>query len=554
MPEGHETHDSFEDVFADCVDRLNAGRGIDKNEVRALHPEYAELLIERLESYERLAGELGSDDCLGTLGDYTLRRQIGRGGMGVVYEAWQNSVERRVALKVLPGAVAVDDRAFQRFMREARTAAQLSHPNIVGVHAMGQEDNTPYFAMELVEGQTLARILRMLKETEPDGDTDFGKKDQVGYFANLANVLADVADGLQHAHSKRVIHRDIKPSNLILGSGNRLRILDFGLARLEGQESLTFSGDVIGTPTYMSPEQAKRKKIPVDYRTDIYSLGATMYETLTGQPPFSGKDHADTLSQIIERDVRPPRQLNARVPTDLETIVLKCLRKDPSDRYATAEALAQDFRRFVRGYPIEAQAQSLWEKTRRRLWRQRRIAVAMSLILIVVVFALVVSNVLIARARDEARYDLYVSNMRLAMEDWRVGNSTRFVALLEEHVPEDGEADRRSWEWYYVDGLRCKALFTLGGHKRRVNSVDWNPNGEWIASGGDDGTVRLWSVLKRRVKDADGEASVWRSGPSARLEPGRGATGRRRCGWFGEDLGVELGRGSTRVGGRQERG
>lgn len=196
--------------------------------------------------------------------------------------------------------------------------------------------------MEYVEGETLAQVLARIKDTEPEAETPFGPKDQGDYFVRLARGFADVADGLQHAHSKGVTHRDIKPSNLILDSDGRLRVLDFGLARLEGQESLTLSGDCVGTPLYMSPEQARQKKIPVDHRTDVYSLGASMYQAICGRPPFRGKDHADTLSQIIERDPVEPRRVNFRAPKDLETIVLKCLRKDCGDRYGTAEALGQD--------------------------------------------------------------------------------------------------------------------------------------------------------------------------------------------------------------------
>ena len=291
----------------------------------------AEELLLELEALSgwRIDAESQKTEPLGTLGDYTLRRQIGRGGMGVVYEAWQGSMDRVVALKVLPPGIAADDRAVTRFMREAIAAGKLNHPNVVSVHSTGVEEGTPWYSMEYVEGETLAQVLARIKDAEPETETPFGKKGQVGYFAALANAFADVADGLQHAHSKGVTHRDIKPSNLILDREGRLRILDFGLARLEGQESLTLSGDFVGTPLYMSPEQARRKKIPVDHRTDVYSLGATMYEALAGRPPFRGKDHADTLSQIIERDPPEPRQAHARIPRDFETVVLKCLRKNP---------------------------------------------------------------------------------------------------------------------------------------------------------------------------------------------------------------------------------
>jgi tetratricopeptide (TPR) repeat protein len=377
LPSGNGgNEEKIETLLAHYLGRLNDGERLDRARILAENPELGEEVLRDLEAYLALhqTGEVDNGmggQPLGILGDYTLRRQIGRGGMGVVYEAWQNSLDRQVALKVLPAGIAADDRAFQRFMREAKTAAKLQHPHVVGVYGMGVEQNTPYFAMEFVEGETLAQALTRLKQVDQEAETVFGRKDCASYFENLAKAFADVADGLQHAHSKHVTHRDIKPSNLILDGEGRLRILDFGLARLEGQESLTASGDFLGTPLYMSPEQARRKKIPIDHRTDIYSFGATLYEMLTLDPPFRGKDHADTLSQIIERDPVEPRKCNPRVPRGLETIVLKCMRKQADDRYGTAEALAQDLRRFVRGDAIEARPQGRLDRVLRRVWVRR---------------------------------------------------------------------------------------------------------------------------------------------------------------------------------------
>jgi tetratricopeptide (TPR) repeat protein len=371
----------IEDIVAECIDRMNQGERLTVEQVREDHPELAEEILNHLETFVDLPS-MGEEEPLGTLGDYRLRCQIGRGGMGVVYEAWENSMDRRVALKVLPTGIAADDKAVARFVREARLAGKLNHPNVVGVYGMGVKEQTPYYAMEFVEGETLAQVLAKLKAADPEEETLFGKKDSVVYFGKLSEAFADVADGLQHAHSKGIIHRDIKPSNLILDREGSLRILDFGLARLEGQESLTISGDVVGTPLYMSPEQARRKKIAVDHRTDVYSLGATLYEMLTLEPPFRGKDHEDTLSQIIERDPVEPRKINARVPRGIETIVLKCLRKEQGDRYGTAEAMGQDLRRFVRGDPIEARPQGEWEKLIRRL-RLHRIGLSVTAVVFV---------------------------------------------------------------------------------------------------------------------------------------------------------------------------
>ena len=364
--------DEVDQILGEYLDRLNCGEEFDRQQILSEHPGLGQEVLRRLEVFIDLDSDADQESSLGTLGDYTLRRQIGRGGMGVVYEAWEGSMDRVVALKVLPPGVAADNKAFARFMREAKTAGQLHHPNVVGVYSTGVKEGTPWYSMEFVEGETLAQILGKIKAVEPEAKTVFGKKDRPAYFETLAETFADVADGLQHAHSKGVVHRDIKPSNLILDDGKHLRILDFGLAHLEGQESLTLSGDVVGTPLYMSPEQAKRRKIPIDHRTDIYSLGATLYEMLTSHPPFRGKDHQDTLSQIVERDPVEPRKLNPRVPSDLDTIVLKCLRKDAGDRYGTAEALGQDLRRFVRGDAIEASRQAPFERWVRAGRRHKR--------------------------------------------------------------------------------------------------------------------------------------------------------------------------------------
>ncbi|MBI4607265.1 MAG: serine/threonine protein kinase, partial [Planctomycetes bacterium] len=222
--------DRREELLEEYVDRLNSGERIDPQDIRREHPAVAGALIEALEAFAALsasapAGRLAEEPQLGKLGDYTLRRRIGRGGMGVVYDAWQGSLDRRVALKVLPAGVAADSRAFLRFMREAKTAAQLHHPNVVAVYGMGVEAETPWFAMEMVDGETLAELLRR----GPPAPEAFQ-----AHCLRMGAAFADVADGLQHAHSKGVVHRDIKPSNLILDSEGRLRILDFGLARLEG--------------------------------------------------------------------------------------------------------------------------------------------------------------------------------------------------------------------------------------------------------------------------------------------------------------------------------
>ncbi len=433
---GNEHLDAIENAVARYIDILTAGEEIDRMQILLENPGIGHEILERLEKFINLHPE---DEIhnppLGTLGDYTLRREIGRGGMGVVYEAWENSMNRQVALKVLPVGVAADSKTFTRFVREAQVAGNLHHPNVVPVYGMGLKEKTPYYAMEYVKGKTLAQILALEKDAPRDQKTAFGfPRDDVAYYSTVARAFADVADGLQHAHSKGVIHRDIKPSNLIFDPEGRLRILDFGLARLEGQESLTVSGDFLGTVLYMSPEQAMSKRIPIDHRTDIYSLGATMYETLTLCPPFQGKHHQDTLSQIIFRDPRAPRQLLPWIPKDLETIVLKCLRKEPEDRYGTAEAAAQDLRRFVRGAPIEARPQGRWEKSIRRLWFHRwRLVTVTSLVLILALASFVVLNHLHGQHQKQwAAYNEEVQSTALKLQGASLlqGQSTGTANLI----------------------------------------------------------------------------------------------------------------------------
>jgi eukaryotic-like serine/threonine-protein kinase len=344
------------EVLAQCSDRLNAGERLDVDRLLAEQPDLAEGLRVALDSMEVVESSIRAEEQPATIGDFRILREIGRGGMGIVYEAWQVSLDRRVCLKVLPPALIADAKALARFELETLVAGRLEHPGIVSIYGKGVEGGAPYYAMEFVDGETLDRVS---EDVDPKR------------CLSLAEAFLSAAEALQYAHQKGVIHRDLKPSNLILDRKGRLRILDFGLARLEGHQGLTLSGDFLGTPLYMSPEQAAANRAGLDHRTDIYSLGATFFEALTGQPPFRGKDARDTMSQILSLDPPSPRRLNPRVPRSLETIVLKCLRKDPAGRYGTAEALAQDLRRFIRGDAIEARPETRLEKAIRRLKREK---------------------------------------------------------------------------------------------------------------------------------------------------------------------------------------
>jgi hypothetical protein len=318
------------------------------------------------------------------LGDFEILRQLGRGGMGIVYEARQVSLGRKVALKVLSGGLGLTPQAVQRFRREAEAAARLHHTNIVSVYATGEQDGTHFYAMELIDGPSLDRVIRETRRSkhpavgsppaadedavataayahddtgtrsEPPAWTSSSISSSGQYFDTVARLIAEVADALDYAHRQGIVHRDIKPSNLLVSQDGKLSLSDFGLARVLEQPGMTATGEMLGTPAYMSPEQIAAGRTPLDHRTDTYSLGATLYELLTLQPPFVGERRDQLLAQILHKEPRRPRGLNKKVPVDLETICLKALDKDPDRRYQSADAMAEDLRRYFNRFAISA--------------------------------------------------------------------------------------------------------------------------------------------------------------------------------------------------------
>ncbi|MGQ0636575.1 MAG: protein kinase domain-containing protein [Planctomycetaceae bacterium] len=388
---------------------------------------------------------------IGQLGDFRLLREVGRGGMGVVYEAEQISLRRRVALKVLPFAATFDVRQLQRFKNEAQAAALLHHPHIVAVHAVGCERGVHFYAMQLIDGQSLAVIIRQLREETgsrldpPDQSRDLcssrlgmvpdaprggvvtglspGKRDPgcdtlphstldvsavltagtslsgAVYFRKIARLMVQAAGALEHAHQLGVVHRDVKPANLLVNASGNLWVTDFGLAQLQADNGLTRSGDLLGTFRYMSPEQTSGQRAVLDHRTDIYSLGATFYELLTLEPVFDGETRQELLYQILHQEPRPPRQVDRAIPTELETIVLKALSKTPADRYATAAELAADVQRYLDDQPIHARRPSLVDRVRKWSRRHPSAVVASMLLLTVLAVGLFISNRLISREK-----------------------------------------------------------------------------------------------------------------------------------------------------------
>jgi serine/threonine protein kinase len=471
----------LEAAILEYVDALEAGTEIDREGLLRAHPELRGELqaffaghdqMERLTAPLRgVAGDTahdkGGDDRsrsrprqtadapprpggLGQLGEFRLLREVGRGGMGVVYEAEQVSLQRRVALKVLPFAAAIDERRLQRFKNEALAAAHLRHENIVPVHAVGADLGVHYYAMQFIEGQSLATLISSLRgqgsgdrsqQTEglaspttvrltpdacpltPDSCPPTPEKTSRRYCDWVAGLGRQAAEALEHAHQMGIVHRDIKPANLLLDPRGQLWVADFGLAQVSGDAGLTMTGELLGTLRYASPEQVRARSGLVDHRTDIYSLGATLYELLTLRPLFEGGDRHVLLRQIANEEPRPPRTIRTAVPVELETIVLKALAKEPADRYATAQDMAADLERFLENRPILARRPTVVERTRKWARRHPAVVAACAAMLLLLSAGSLVSAVLIhgeqqkaqeAYQRERQRADEAEAQFRLA--------------------------------------------------------------------------------------------------------------------------------------------
>jgi len=293
------------------------------------------------------------------LADYEVFGEIARGGMGVVYRARQVSLNRPVALKMILAGQFASAEDHQRFHSEAEAAANLDHPNIVPIYEVGQLDGQHFFSMKLVEGSSLARQMSSLVQSPREG----------------VRLLTKVSRAIHYAHQRGILHRDIKPGNILLDTKQEPYVSDFGVAkRVDGDSNLTHSGRIVGTPNYMAPEQASAAKITITTAADVYSLGAILYELLTGRAPFSGDSPVATLIQVAQRDPERPRVIRPEVDVDLETIALKCLEKDPARRYGSAEALAEELERWLAGVPILARRISALQRGAK--WARRRPAIA----------------------------------------------------------------------------------------------------------------------------------------------------------------------------------
>lgn len=362
---------------------------------------------------------------LASFGDYELLEEIARGGMGVVYLARQISLDRLVALKMILGGHLANAAEMQRFRAEAQTAAQLQHPNIVAIHEVGEHAGQPFFSMDLVKGRNLAQLVR-------EGPLP---------SRQAATYLKTIAEAVHYAHSQGVLHRDLKPSNILIDENDEPRVTDFGLAKRlnDSQPSaqdpqLTQTGQLLGSPSYIPPEQAAGRKDGIGPASDGYSLGAILYHCLTGRPPFLAETLAQTLRMVAEQEPVSTRLLNAGVPRDLETICLKCLQKDPARRYATAGALADDLNRFLNNEPIRARPVNLLLKVHRWCVRNKPLAIAGTAILALLVVVAVESTVAAVRLKHlnrESREKLRDSLLAQANANRWSGRPGRRFASLE---------------------------------------------------------------------------------------------------------------------------
>jgi eukaryotic-like serine/threonine-protein kinase len=611
--------DPLGQIADEFVEAIRQGQRPSVEEFARRYPEHADEIRDMLPALALMEQAKSADDTPGQrrqaeagagalplqqLGDYQILREVGRGGMGVVYEAQQLSLGRHVAIKVLPSHALLDPRQLGRFQREARSAAKLHHTNIVPVFGVGEHDGLHYYVMQFIPGLGLDTVLDELrrlrqplgKQAKTRGDwpglptdgardasaaavargllsRDFtasgGRQTPVSmeqpgadaprsadtssgihlpgqsegstlsdsggqFWQSVARVGMQVADALAHAAAQGVLHRDIKPSNLLLDDTGNVWVTDFGLAKATSDsDDLTHTGDIVGTLRYLAPERFSGQG---DVRSDVYSLGLTLYELLTLRPAFDEAYRNKLVKQVMHDEPVRPRKLNKGVPRDLETVVLKAIARDPAHRYQTPAEMADDLKRFVEDRPVKARRISEGERLWRWCRRNKGLAAALSAIALLTVAVaigstlaafyfqrqeqtqkqLAAKNLTLADQReaasrlaekraDEIQQNLYWAEMNLAVQAAeRERGIGRLNELLDHWRPTRAEADRRGWEWYYLHGLGQQALLSWPnrhgtGARAGWVALSWNPDGRRLASGGADGVIRLWDGSTGRI-------------------------------------------------------
>jgi eukaryotic-like serine/threonine-protein kinase len=426
-------HDFLAKILDEYLVAIERGEPVSPEDLFARHPDLADELRGYLSGLKKIhcavapaadrqpwlsSGPKGPTmSC--ELGDFRLVRELGRGGMGVVYEAEQISLGRRVALKVLPFSAAVDERQIARFKNEAQAAAQVNHPHIVPVFAIDQDQGVHFFAMQLIGGQSLSELLDQWRDAANSvaaAEPPASAWSQTGRtqlrLKTISTIGIQAAEALHAAHEIGVVHRDIKPSNLLVDEKGDLFVTDFGVSRCKTNAPLTETGNIVGTLRYMSPEQALGEAALVDHRTDIYSLGVTLYELATLRHPLEDVPDAALAIEAGRSNYRPPRHWNRSIPPDFENIVLKAMATARDERYATARELAEDLERFQDGRPILARRPSVASRLGKWAARHRGSLVAATGVLALLVAGLAVSLLIVSAQRSQKEQALRVATTR----------------------------------------------------------------------------------------------------------------------------------------------
>jgi eukaryotic-like serine/threonine-protein kinase len=533
-------------VLEGYLNDLESGRPVDPQRLLAEHPSIAPRLHSCLAGL-RLLGDASGHPTISSavvgkdFGEYTILRDIGRGGMGIVYEAEHRQQRRRCALKIIPQAAALDPRQLLRFKNEAQAASRLHHPHIVPVYDIGFADGCPFYTMQLVAGSSLAQWIQERRQRNSDATQDPGD------YRAAADYVRQAAVALDHAHQVGIIHRDVKPANLLVQADGHLWVTDFGLASVQEGDGLTATGDVVGTLRYMSPEQASARRGVVDHRTDIYALGATLYELLTLQPAVHGLDRQQLLEQLSFGVPRPLRRIDPRIPVELETIALKTLAHAPEDRYATAASLADDLARYLAGQPIHARRPGWLARAIRWVRRRPSLAAAGGLVVLLLAVLLAISTTVIWRALQaeerqralaevrelDSRRHAYDAEMNLAFAEWQSGHLARVLELLKRQQPLPWQEDLRGFEWHYLSGLCLRAnKGALRGHQGRVEAIAVHDRG-WITAA-DDGTIRIWDPHTGGLQSTihAGAEKIWALASAPHSNRLVAALGHQKIRWF----------------------